>query len=139
MFFSLATSIYQNYKLESEIQNFTAEIDNLADMAHQKPEDVKYFASAEYKDRSAKESFGLLNPGEKLIIIPDEQQVVEIGPAPLMLDTMAPSSVLSLSNAKQWWEYFFGQTLSVKVPEAKKVITEPVEGDNSEEDVELEG
>ena len=52
--------------------------------------------------------------------------MVEIGPVKLMTERLTPSSVLNMPNRKQWWEYFFGQTLSVRAPEEKKVISEPV-------------
>ncbi|MBN2087391.1 septum formation initiator family protein [Candidatus Peregrinibacteria bacterium] len=137
MFFALATSIYRDYKLESEIQKFEADINNLADLANTKPEDVEYFASVEYKDRYAKENLNLLNPGEKLIIIPEEDRVVEKGAVNLMTDKKGSASVLGMSNPQQWREYFFGQTLSVKVPSPVSVpkvepfedrVVEPVEG-----------
>lgn len=116
MFFALATSIYRDYKLESQIQRFEADINDLADLAHQKPEDVEYFASEQYKDRYAKENLNLLNPGEKLIIIPEEQRITEQGPVELMTDKFDPLSVFGKSNPMQWREYFFGKTLSVKAP-----------------------
>lgn len=113
MFFALATSIYRDYKLETEIETFEDEINNLADRANQKPFDLKYLQSDEYKDRYAKENLGLLNPGEKLIILPDPNQKVEQGPVQLMTERLSPDSVLNKPNNRQWWEYFFGQTLSV--------------------------
>jgi len=116
MFFALATSIYRDYKLETEIETFEDEINRLADRANQKPSDLKYLQSDEYKDRYAKENLNLLNPGEKLIILPDPDQVVEQGPVELMTDILSPDSVLNKPNNKQWWEYFFGQTLSVTAP-----------------------
>lgn len=139
MFFALATSIYRDYKLETEIEIFEGEINNLADRANQKPSDLKYLQSDEYKDRYAKENLNLLNPGEKLIILPDPDQNVEQGPVELMTDILSPDSVLNKPNNRQWWEYFFGQTLSVTTtpksipdrffkPEEKGVIGEPVEG-----------
>ena len=126
MFFALATSIYRDYKLESEIQKFEADINKLADLAHAKPEDVDYFASVEYKDRYAKENLNLLNPGEKLIIIPGEDRVATKGAAILMTDKHISVSVLGKSNPVQWREYFFGQTLSVKVPEP--IVEPPLSG-----------
>ena len=134
MFFALTTSIYRDYKLESEVQRFEQDINELAELARQKPEDVEYFASEEYKDRYAKENLNLLNPGERLIIIPQEEQVVEHGPVELFTNRFDPSNVLGKSNSVQWREYFFGQTLSVKVPEKPMVepieepVEEPVEG-----------
>lgn len=113
MFFALATSIYKDYKLESEIDTFEAVINNLAERASQKPEDLKYLQSDQYKDRYAKENLNLLNPGEKLIILPSPNQNVEQGPVKLMTEALSPNSVLNKPNRQQWWEYFFGQTLSV--------------------------
>lgn len=113
MFFALATSIYRDYKLETEIETFEDVINNLAERANQKPEDLKYLQSDEYKDRYAKENLNLLNPGEKLIILPDPDQRVEQGPVVLMTEALSPDSVLNKPNHQQWWEYFFGATLSV--------------------------
>jgi hypothetical protein len=126
MFFALATAIYRDYKLESEIQRFEAHIDDLADLVRQKPEDVEYFASMEYKDRYAKENLNLLNPGEKLIIIPEEERIVEQGPVELMTDKFDLLSIIGKSSPVQWKEYFFGQTLSIKP--MVKPVEEPVEG-----------
>ena len=114
IFFALTTSIYRDYKLESQIENFEAEIDELAELAHKKPKDVEYFASDQYKDRYAKENLNLLNPGEKLIIIPQGEQIVRRGPSASTKKRLTPDSVLNLSMRQQWWEYFFGQTLSVE-------------------------
>jgi cell division protein FtsB len=117
MFFALAISIYEDYTLESEIEEFQEEIDQLESLSKRKPEDLAYLNSDEYKDRYAKENFNLLNPGEKLIVLPEEEQVVEQGPAELMTDLLSPDSVLNQPNRVQWWKFFFGQTLSVKNPD----------------------
>jgi len=126
MFFALAASIYRDYKLETQIDSFEEEINELAFLARKKPDDVAYFSSEKFKDRYAKESLNLLNIGEKVIIIPDEDQIVEKGPLILMTESITPKHVLSLPRRYQWWEYFFGNTLSVIAePETSP---EPVEG-----------
>ena len=111
IFFALATSIYKDYKLEVNIETFEDTIDNLAKMAQQKPEDVKYYQSSQYKDKYAKENLNLLNPGEKLIIIPKEEQIIK---SEVVINKLASSDILKLPNRNQWWEYFFGRTLSIK-------------------------
>lgn len=116
MFFALATSIYKDYQLETEISDFESEIQNLAQMANQKPRDLKYLQSEQYKDRYAKESLNLLNPGEKLIVLPKDEQQVEQGPVELMTEVLSPDSILNQPHPKQWREYFFGDTLSVSAP-----------------------
>ena len=114
IFFALATAIYRDYKLEVNINNFDDEISNLAAMADQKPKDVEYYQSEAFKDKYAKESLNLLNPGEKLIIIPDEEQVVK---SEVVVNNMDNSTILKLPNRNQWWEYFFGHTLSLAAPD----------------------
>jgi len=138
MFFALATSIYRDYKLETEIDSFEDVINALAERANQKPADLKYLQSDEYKDRYAKENLNLLNPGEKLIILPDPERNVEQGPVQLMTEILSPDSVLNKPNNQQWWAYFFGQTLSVEAttknvrsrffePEKEDPVGEPAE------------
>jgi len=123
IFFALATSIYRDYKLEVNIEKFENTIDNLAKMAKQKPADVKYYQSKEYKDKYAKENLNLLNPGEKLIIIPKEEKIVK---SEVVVDKLTNSDILKLPNRNQWWEYFFGRTLSIKTGQpTKKTINKP--------------
>ncbi len=115
IFFALATSIYRDYQLEVNIQEFEDEISRLAELAEQKPGNVGYFQSLQYKDKYAKENLNLLNPGEKLIIIPQEDTVVKT--ETIVIGQEKYSDVLDLPTRNQWWEYFFGHTLSVRVPE----------------------
>lgn len=126
MFFTLATSLYRDYKLEKEIEKFENEVNKLAEIANKKPADVQYFASKKYKDRYAKESLNLLNPGEKLIIIPKENHIIKRGEVEIATDMIQTSYVLELPNKNQWWDYFFGQTLSVRYRE--EVEEKPKEG-----------
>ncbi|MBN1258184.1 septum formation initiator family protein [Candidatus Peregrinibacteria bacterium] len=134
MFFALAMSIYRDWKLESQIERFEGQIDELAHLARQKPEDVKYFNSEEYKDRYAKENLNLLNSGERLIIIPQEELVIKKA-EPFIMSAI-PSDILATGNPRQWWAYFFGQTLSVKAPQEKmeSLMPKPIGDENSEDE-----
>lgn len=135
IFFALTTSVYRDYKLETNIDKFGQEIERLAEMANQKPKDVLYYKSDEYKDKYAKENLNLLNPGEKLIIIPQEDQIVK---SEVIIEKSYHASVLKLPNRNQWWEYFFGKTLSIqaqqdlknKVPNLKERMEENDNQDN---------
>ena len=129
IFFALTTSIYKDYQLDVNIEKFEDEINNLANLANQKPKDVKYYLSEEYKDKYAKESLNLLNPGEKLIILPQENAIVK---SEIILDRAQRIDVLNLPNRNQWWEYFFGHTLSLKVKnKPKESLLERVNPDSS--------
>lgn len=116
IFFALATAIYRDYKLELNIEKFEKEIDQLAEMANQKPKNVKYYESVEFKDKYAKESLNLLNPGEKLIIIPSEDKIVK---SETIVERNKNKDILKLPNRNQWWEYYFGRTLSLQVEKKK--------------------
>ena len=120
IFFALAAQIYKDYRLQKHIEEFESKIEELADLANRKPQDIEYFSSKEYKDRYAKESLNLLNPGEKLIVIPQEEQKIVKGRSNLLAGKTS-QSILDLPNRNQWWEYFFGETLSLKAPK------EPIE------------
>ena len=130
--FALATSVYRDYQLERQIRQFKSQVDELAQVVNRRPEDVEYYQSEEYKDRYAKENLNLVNPGEKVIIIPPEEQVVRRIEA--VFKTKTPDEVLDLPIYRQWWEYFFGQTLSVKAPSATPAPP-PSDSDSDSEEV----
>lgn len=136
MFFALATSIYRDYKLETEIDNFQAEIDELAALANEKPKELMYLNSSQYKDLYGKETLNLQNPGEVVIIVPKEDQNIEQGPVELTPEFFSPDSVLNQPNPVQWKEYFFGQTLSVVEPSVETKKTPEKESDEKPEPAE---
>ena len=131
IFFALATAIYRDYKLDINISSFNDEINRLASLADQKPKDVLYYQSNEYKDKYAKESLNLLNPGEKLIIIPQEDQVVK---SQVVADRLNNTDVLKLPIRNQWWEYYFGKTLSLSVPKQQPAKQEQGSLDKGQND-----
>lgn len=131
IFSALAKSVYQDYKLEQDIKAFEEAVNELEVLASQKPKDVEYYQSEEYKDRYAKENLNLINPGERLIIIPKDEQVVK---TQVVTDRFSMNRILQMPNSSQWWEYFFGQTLSLGTAQPQKAsdfqgeVTEPLEG-----------
>jgi cell division protein FtsB len=136
IFFALTTSIYRDYQLEVNIEKFENEIENLAALANQKPKDVEYYQSEEYKDKYAKESLNLLNPGEKLIIIPQEDTIVK---SEIIIERTPRTDVLNLPNRNQWWEYFFGRTLSVSTNQGNdKIMKRQDTSDKPTEDLDTE-
>jgi cell division protein FtsB len=131
IFFALATSIYKDYQLEKNIGSFQDEISNLDALAKQKPKDVSFYQSEEFKDKYAKESLNLLNPGEKVIIIPTDDQVVKSETA---TDRFEQEDILKLPNRNQWWEYFFGRTLSLEAPSLPSATPAPQTTNNNQDD-----
>lgn len=105
MLYNLTVSIYENYQIEQHIEEFEARNQALQEENAQKLADLQYYISEEYIDKVAKQNLNLINPGEKVIVIPDEDLIV------LSEDenTAALSEQIraTWSNPKKWWKFFF--------------------------------
>lgn len=118
MFFALVAAVYRDHKMEEQIARFEQEIERLALAAKQKPLDIEYHQTEEWKDFYAKQTLNLLNPGERVIILPSSDRITQQGEVELMADQLSPDSILNQAKPIQWKAYFFGQTLSVRGAEA---------------------
>ncbi len=105
MLYNLAVSIYENYQIEKHIAEFEARNEELQSENKQKQDDLAYYISEEYIDKIAKQNLNLVNPGEKVIVIPDEDLIVLSQDE----DTAALSEQIRASwpNPKKWWKFFF--------------------------------
>jgi cell division protein FtsB len=105
MLYNLTVSIYENYQIEEHIVEFEKRNQALAEENKQKLEDLQYYISEEYIDKVAKQNLNLINPGEKVIVIPDENLIV--------LSEDEDTAILSeqirsaWSTPKKWWKFFF--------------------------------
>ncbi len=106
LLYSLTKNVYNSYKVDRYIQAFQEENDAIDAENQKKAEDYLYFTSPEYIDKIAKQNLNLVNPGEKVIILSadilDDQQGKENA------ETSEFAQYAGLSNAKQWWMFFFG-------------------------------
>lgn len=105
MLYNLTVSIYENYQIEQHIEDFKERNAALVEDNQQKMDDLQYYISDEYIDKVAKQNLNLINPGEQVIVIPDEDLVVLSQDE----DTAALSEQIrqSWSNPKKWWKFFF--------------------------------
>lgn len=105
MLYNLTVSIYENYQIEEHISDFEQRNAELLEENKQKMDDLQYYISDEYIDKIAKQNLNLINPGEQVIVIPDEDLVVLSQDE----DTAALSEQIreSWSNPKKWWKFFF--------------------------------
>lgn len=105
MLYNLTVSIYANYQIEKHIAEFQSRNQALAGENKKKLEDFQYYTSKEYIEKIAKQNLGLINPGEKVIIIPDKDLVV--------ISEQEDSAAIAeqvratWSNPKKWWKFFF--------------------------------
>lgn len=105
MLYSLTLAIYRNYSINTHIENFEKNNAQLQQENEAEFKSYAYFNSAEYKDKMAKQNLGLVNPGEKVIVIPPSARV-EV----FELDDLAAEKERKLermSNFSRWWEFFF--------------------------------
>ena len=56
-------------------------------------------------EKVAKQNLGLINPGEQVVVIPDEDLVIMSADAEDQV--LADQIRASWSNPKKWWKFFF--------------------------------
>lgn len=105
MLYSLTVSIYENYQIEKHIAEFETRNAELRLENQQKLEDFQYYTSEEYVEKVAKQNLGLINPGEQVVVIPDEDLIVLSEDVQDQL--VAEEIRASWSNPKKWWKFFF--------------------------------
>jgi len=69
MAFGLALSYYRNVLFEQTLLNMNKQNVVLSEHIDRGYRDLEYYRSSQYKDKYAKENLGLVNPGEKVLII----------------------------------------------------------------------
>jgi cell division protein FtsB len=105
MLYVLSTSLYKSYQVDrfikqAEFSNKKLEESNLA-----LAEDYEYYRSDAYKEKIAKQNFGLIRPGEEVIILVPEGKGYLTGEERLISANRAYYQ--SLSNPKKWFLFFF--------------------------------
>lgn len=69
MAFGLALSYYKNILFDQQLLDMQARNDKLQQEINQGYSDLQYYDSTPYKDKYAKENMGLINKGEKVLVI----------------------------------------------------------------------
>jgi cell division protein FtsB len=106
LLYSLTKNVYNSYRVDRYIETFRAENATIEEENRQKTENYLYFTSEEYIDKIAKQNFGLVNPGEEVIILSadilDDDVFVEED------YTGDFARQAGMSNTQQWRNFFFG-------------------------------
>lgn len=105
MLYNLTVSIYENYQIEKHITEFESRNAELKAENEQKLADFQYYTSEEYVEKVAKQNLGLINPGEQVVVIPDEDLIVLSQNAEEQ--RVAEQIRASWSTPKKWWKFFF--------------------------------
>jgi len=106
--YSLTKNLYNGYKIDKYIANARYENEELKVQNAQKTEDYFYYTSPEYIDKIAKQTLGLVNPGEEVVVLAPD--VVDDGTT---LDSTFSDDgddfaiYANSSNPRLWFKYFF--------------------------------
>lgn len=97
----------RNYGLQKEVDQKRREL-QLAELQKESLElQQRYYETAEYRELAARESLGLVMPGEKVLILPENSEAAK------QADAKKDASVAvipreSASNLEQWLNFLFG-------------------------------
>lgn len=105
MFYVLSTSLYKSYEVDRFIKEYEDQNTQLEETNNALAEDYEYYDSDAYKEKIAKQNFGLVRPGEEVIIlvpdniekVPDDQRAAQI----------SRQYYRGLSNPRRWFLFFF--------------------------------
>ncbi len=96
----------RNYALQREV-DFKRKQLTLTDLQKQSLElQSKYYESDEYKELAARESLGLVLPGEKMLILPENSERSKSDGA--AKQQAAEPATATTSNLEQWLNFLFG-------------------------------
>lgn len=97
----------RNFALQKEVDQKSREL-QLTQLQKDSLElQKRYYQTDEYKELAARETLGLVMPGEKLIILPDNSQAV-VDSDKAANAKAAPALQPTSSNFEQWLNFLFG-------------------------------
>ncbi|MBI2464005.1 septum formation initiator family protein [Candidatus Peregrinibacteria bacterium] len=103
MLYALTVEIYKNYQIDRHISNFQKKNEDMLVEYSQKIDDLKYYTSEAYIEKIAKQSLGLVNPGEEVIILPPGTVSQEEENSP----QKGLEKLQGWKNFVRWWRFFF--------------------------------
>ena len=110
IFFStnLVKEIINRRDLKSEVSSLEEEINKLEGRNQELSHLIGYFESLDFVEKEARTKLNLRKPGEKIIIVADEDAEVDlVEPIDQDLSNFISNEIVSLTNPDKWWNYFF--------------------------------
>lgn len=108
---TLTISVYKGYQVDKIINEFEQENKQMEEENRKKVEDYEYFTSPNYIEKMAKQNLGLVNPGEKVIVLPPNVNENSV----LNSDFDDKNAALAgLTNEEKWWIFFFDRSRAIK-------------------------
>ena len=106
LLYSLTSNVYQGYQIDKYIEQFGQENDRIATENMRMSDNYDYYTSDQYIDKIAKQNLGLINPGEEVIIITPEDELLVENEADAT-EEARQLSIYALSNPQKWGKFFF--------------------------------
>ena len=100
MLYNLTVSIYENYQIDAHIQGFEEKNTELEEENLEKIESYQYYTSGQYIEKIAKQNLGLINPGEQVIVITEDDNDTILEAEYEETQTLVMRN--SWSNARKW-------------------------------------
>ena len=100
----------RNYTLQKEVDYKQRQLQLVGLQKDSLQLQNRYYATNEYKELALRDSLGLVMPGEKVLILPDNTEAVKSADAAASHTkiTTAPSVQDKTSNMEQWLNFLFG-------------------------------
>ncbi len=97
----------KNYDLQKDLELKKRQL-QLAEVETKSIElEKRYYQTREYQELAVRRGLGLVLPGEKVLVLPDNTQAAIDADA--KLDTKVLGPVEKVSNYRQWMNFLFGQ------------------------------
>ncbi len=90
--------MYQSWKVNKEVENLRNQIKELKEANQEYTQKLIYYQSPSYREKIARERFGLQKPGEEVVVIVPEEK-------PKSEEVKEEDKK---TNPEKWWDYFFG-------------------------------
>ncbi len=108
MLIALTTSEYESFRVERYIEEFEQRNQEIAVENTELKDQYEYFTSPEYQEKIAKQNFGLVRPGEEVLIIPESSTVSDEEEYQNKLISERERFYRDLNVPLKWWYFFFG-------------------------------
>lgn len=98
----------RNYTLQKEVDYKRRQL-QLAELQKDSLElQNRYYATNEYRELALRDSLGLVMPGEKVLILPDNSEAAKNADAEASGSSTGAVSQTQTSNLEQWLNFLFG-------------------------------
>ncbi len=102
-FFVLGKMVWQNYKVNQQIKSLESEIANIENENQKLSDLIAYFQTETFKEKEAREKLGLVKPGEKVLVFPQNEKNEE----QFAINNKSTEETEKIPNYQKWWNFFF--------------------------------